>query len=75
MVCRAPIAVGACRQHHQGGPQPLAAAGYDVLGHLLDQRHTRMQTGAYNSVYRLHVRSNKLADRFYGHNLHRENFA
>ena len=36
-VARVPA--GAAGQHHQQGPQALAAAGDDVLGDLVDQRH------------------------------------
>ena len=37
-------ATGTAREHHQQRPQAFAAAGYDVLGHLVDQRHNALKT-------------------------------
>ena len=44
------VAAGTRRQHYQQRPQALAAAGNDVLGDLVHERHGALQARADDRV-------------------------
>ena len=46
---------GAAGQHHQHGPQSLAASGNNVVGDLVDQHHVRSQPAADQGIHGGHV--------------------
>ena len=59
----APFAVaGPARQHHHQRPQALAAAADDVLGDLVDQRHSTVKAAADGLIDRQQVRPDQRAD-------------
>ncbi len=51
----AAVPAGMRAQHVQQGPQTLAAAGNDVIGHLVDQHHLGIQRLADAGVDPRHV--------------------
>ena len=53
---------GASGQHHQQRAQALAAAGDDVLGHLVDQRHELLRPAADGVVDRRKVGPHQRTD-------------
>src|SRR5258708_13602346 len=58
---------GARGEHHEQRPQPLPAAGDDVLGHLIDERHGALEALADHTVHRAEVRLDRRTNLFQGH--------
>jgi len=56
------VAQCAGREQEQHGPEALAAAGDDVLGHLVDQDHVRAQATADQGIHGGHVRGGQGQD-------------
>ena len=48
------------------GTQTLATRIDEVLSHLIDQGHFRMQSGAYHFIQPRHIRANQRKDVFFG---------
>ena len=62
VVVAAAVAEGAGGKQHERGPQALAAAADDVLGHLADEGHVRVQPRADDLVHRAHVGGDEFTD-------------